>query len=47
LSAKRILVDLSALRAVWCILLFAGVGGLFLLISYYCRTLLPNEEEVE
>ena len=32
LAGKLILVDLAALRAVWRILLFAGVGGLFLLI---------------
>jgi hypothetical protein len=33
LAAKLILVDLSMLQAFWRILLFAGVGGLFLVVS--------------
>ncbi len=45
LAGKLILVDLAALKAVWRILLFAGVGGLFLLISYYYRSFLPGDEE--
>lgn len=45
LAGKLILVDLAALRAVWRILLFAGVGGLFLLISYYYRSFLPMDTE--
>ena len=47
LAGKLILVDLVALRAVWRILLFAGIGGLFLLISYYYRSFLPAAEEID
>ena len=47
LAGKLILVDLAALRAVWRILLFAGVGGLFLLISYYYQSFLSAAEEKE
>ncbi len=47
LAGKLILVDLAALRAVWRILLFAGVGGLFLLISYYYQSFLSAPEEKE
>ncbi len=47
LAGKLILVDLAALRAVWRILLFAGVGGFFLLISYYYRSFLPAAEGID
>ncbi len=35
LVAKMFLVDLRALEALWRVLLFSGLGGLFLLLSYY------------
>lgn len=35
LLAKMFLVDLRALEALWRVLLFSGLGGLFLLLSYY------------
>ncbi len=38
LVGKLFLVDLAALETIWRILLFAGFGGLFLLISYHYRT---------
>ncbi len=37
--AKLFLVDLTALEAIWRILLFLGFGGLFLFLSYYFRAL--------
>lgn len=44
--AKLILFDLAQLEAVWRVLLFMGFGGLFLVISYYTRSLWrPAEEE--
>lgn len=33
--AKMFLVDLRALEALWRVLLFSGLGGLFLLLSYF------------
>jgi len=35
LLAKMFVVDLRALEALWRVLLFSGLGGLFLLLSYY------------
>lgn len=35
LVAKMFLVDLRALEALWRVLLFSGLGGLFLVLSYY------------
>jgi hypothetical protein len=35
LLAKMFLVDLRALEALWRVLLFSGLGGLFLLLSWY------------
>jgi uncharacterized membrane protein len=35
LLAKMFVVDLRALQALWRVLLFSGLGGLFLLLSYY------------
>ncbi|HEX2094328.1 MAG TPA: DUF2339 domain-containing protein [Longimicrobiaceae bacterium] len=35
LLAKMFLVDLRALEALWRVLLFSGLGALFLLLSYY------------
>lgn len=35
LLTKMFLVDLRALEALWRVLLFSGLGGLFLLLSYY------------
>jgi uncharacterized membrane protein len=37
--AKLFLVDLAALDALWRILLFLTLGGLFLLISYFLQGL--------
>jgi uncharacterized membrane protein len=47
LVGKLFLVDLAAVETVWRILLFAGFGGLFLLISYYYGAWLglTNEDE--
>jgi len=36
---KLFLVDLSALETIWRIVLFLGFGGVFLLLSYFFRTL--------
>jgi len=43
--AKLFLVDLSELEAIWRVLLFMGFGGLFLLISYYFKTLWRSPEQ--
>ena len=45
LVGKLFLVDLAALETIWRILLFAGFGGLFLLISYHYRAWLGLGEE--
>lgn len=40
---KLFLVDLSALETIWRIVLFLGFGGVFLLLSYFFRTLWRKE----
>ncbi len=40
---KLFLVDLSALETIWRIVLFLGFGGVFLLLSYFFRTLWRQE----
>ena len=40
---KLFLVDLSALDAIWRILLFLGFGGVFLALSYYLQTWLRRQ----
>ncbi|MDQ5824533.1 MAG: DUF2339 domain-containing protein [Chloroflexota bacterium] len=49
LVGKLFLVDLVGLEAIWRVLIFLGIGGLFLALSYYFqnvlkRTALPGEE---
>jgi len=45
---KLFLVDLVELETIWRILLFLGFGGLFLLLSYYFRSLWnPGSEPVD
>src|SRR3712207_2857697 len=36
---KLFLVDLIGVEAIWRVLLFLGLGGLFLALSYYLRSL--------
>ncbi len=43
---KLFIVDLSELQTIWRVLLFMGFGGLFLLLSYYFRTLWKSDDEV-
>ncbi|MEM7115752.1 MAG: DUF2339 domain-containing protein [Chloroflexota bacterium] len=45
LVGKLFLVDLEAVETIWRILLFAGFGGLFLLISYFYGSWLGIGEE--
>lgn len=42
---KLFLVDLAELETIWRVLLFLGFGGLFLLLSYYFRTLWKSNQE--
>ncbi|MGI9175985.1 MAG: DUF2339 domain-containing protein [Rhodothermales bacterium] len=44
---KLFLVDLDRLEAIWRILLFLGLGGLFLLLSYYLPKLWRAETEAD
>jgi uncharacterized membrane protein len=46
LVAKLFVVDLAALEALWRILLFLGVGGVFLLISYLLQGLWQERARV-
>jgi len=43
LAAKLFLIDLAEVRAIWRVLLFAGIGILFLVISYFYRGFLVDE----
>jgi hypothetical protein len=43
--AKLILFDLAQLEAIWRVLLFMGFGALFLVISYYARSLWRPDDE--
>jgi uncharacterized membrane protein len=36
--AKLFLIDLVALDAIWRILLFLSIGGMFLFLSYYLQS---------
>ncbi|KAA3637412.1 MAG: DUF2339 domain-containing protein [Calditrichaeota bacterium] len=43
--AKLFLVDLSNLETIWRILLFLGFGGVFLLLSYYFKSLWKDSDD--
>lgn len=45
LAGKLFLVDLARLETIWRVLLFIGVGGVFLLLSYYFRSMWKKAEE--
>jgi uncharacterized membrane protein len=42
LVAKLFLIDLVGLEAIWRVLIFLGVGGLFLVLSYYLQNVLKR-----
>jgi hypothetical protein len=42
LVGKLFLVDLVGLEAIWRVLIFLGIGGLFLLLSYYFQNVLKR-----
>ncbi len=42
LVGKLFLVDLVGLEAIWRVLIFLGIGGLFLALSYYFQNVLKR-----
>ena len=42
LVAKLFLVDLAELEAIWRVLIFLGIGGLFLVLSYYFQNVMKR-----
>jgi uncharacterized membrane protein len=47
LVGKLFLVDLARLETIWRVLLFIGIGGVFLLLSYYFRALWKGDTDEE
>ncbi|MCH8569478.1 MAG: DUF2339 domain-containing protein [Balneolales bacterium] len=43
---KLFLVDLTELETIWRVLLFIGFGAIFLILSYYSRTLWKSDDKI-